>query len=826
MTYRVREWVTIMTVAVLALIFADNGYAQKLLGGPRSGDIYREYTRTMPLYAEWRVTDPNTPTPAAQANLPNAVLDIEISDLANATKAEMVIDLWSGHAGTTGKKIRFNGNGWISIPELQTTSTSGECYLNQANITLPIPLSNLQTGTNYFEGTCTGQTCWSFDWGQWGMDAIMVRVYYDSTKAHPTGTITSVAHRGSLTENPTITATASGSAGINKVEFIAHYDGYDTDGDGVYADWQYNYHRTKSESSMLRKNHIGTATSAPYSVAWNTSSVPDLAVGGIALAACIRDNNGIWYMTPEVNYVSLVRAGKSVRLYKPYGVPERFALRITHTPAYCYFNIPNGTNLNDATSANVWLKTWNGNDGGAADSEYHYIHINGTSLSNAAYGVDHYYSMDLVPLATSALIIGENTVEAHSTSSSTGFDIDWPGPGVIVTYSGSAYGSPTPLQPFLVAPFNYDTSQPTNVTMRWNAALSATSYRLQVSTDSLFESVASVAYDDSTITDTSKTVTGLSPFTKYFWRVRAKNAGARGLFCNAWRFTTYVLMPTPVSPDNGTTGMPTNATLLWNRVAGATNYYLQLGIDETFAGGLIVDDATLTDTTYAVSGLSYSTQYFWHVASKSSGVFSPFTTPWNFRTLTPVPGQVLPTGPANDSFASSDTAVFTWRRQNGATKYWIELGFDSLFAFKQFDSTVTDTQKVFKVTVNNHTYFWKVRAGNAGGWGTASPTRRINFAWTGVNEERGLPTAVQLRNNFPNPFNPSTTIEFALPRESRVMLEVYSILGERVATLVNETRPAGYHTVVFDASGLASGIYLYRLTAGDIVKMNKMVLMK
>jgi hypothetical protein len=91
----------------------------------------------------------------------------------------------------------------------------------------------------------------------------------------------------------------------------------------------------------------------------------------------------------------------------------------------------------------------------------------------------------------------------------------------------------------------------------------------------------------------------------------------------------------------------------------------------------------------------------------------------------------------------------------------------------------------------------------------------------GVNEQPDLPTAYALSQNYPNPFNPSTTIRFALPVQSKVSAEVYNILGQRVATLVNEVLPAGYHTIEWNGTGsnsqhLSSGVYFLRLAAsGD-----------
>jgi photosystem II stability/assembly factor-like uncharacterized protein len=97
---------------------------------------------------------------------------------------------------------------------------------------------------------------------------------------------------------------------------------------------------------------------------------------------------------------------------------------------------------------------------------------------------------------------------------------------------------------------------------------------------------------------------------------------------------------------------------------------------------------------------------------------------------------------------------------------------------------------------------------------------------TSVEKWITSPPSYILAQNYPNPFNPSTTIHYALPHTSFVTLTVYNALGQQVAQLVNEQQQAGYHDVVFRGDGLASGVYFYRIQAGDFVSVKKLLLLK
>jgi hypothetical protein len=92
--------------------------------------------------------------------------------------------------------------------------------------------------------------------------------------------------------------------------------------------------------------------------------------------------------------------------------------------------------------------------------------------------------------------------------------------------------------------------------------------------------------------------------------------------------------------------------------------------------------------------------------------------------------------------------------------------------------------------------------------------------------ENNILNNYQLYQNYPNPFNPITQVSYRLPRTSDVKIEVFNILGQQVSTLINSRKTPGYHVADFDGSNLASGIYLYRIHAGNFVQVKKMVLMK
>ncbi len=112
------------------------------------------------------------------------------------------------------------------------------------------------------------------------------------------------------------------------------------------------------------------------------------------------------------------------------------------------------------------------------------------------------------------------------------------------------------------------------------------------------------------------------------------------------------------------------------------------------------------------------------------------------------------------------------------------------------------------------------------GWGWAIDNLEIQETLTDVDEITELPITFNLEQNYPNPFNPSTTIKFALPSEQNVSIKVFDAIGREVETLISERLTAGYHNVIWNADRFASGVYYYRIQAGEFVSTKKLMLLK
>ncbi|MCX8054538.1 MAG: T9SS type A sorting domain-containing protein, partial [Ignavibacteria bacterium] len=199
-----------------------------------------------------------------------------------------------------------------------------------------------------------------------------------------------------------------------------------------------------------------------------------------------------------------------------------------------------------------------------------------------------------------------------------------------------------PATPVLSTPSSNSTGVSLSPVLVWQSAVNATSYRVQLSTSSSFNTLTV----DETTTQTSRSLSNLSYSTTYYWRVKSYNAIDSSDWSAVWSFTTRLAPPAApvlISPSNGATALDTFTTLVWQSVANAIGYRVQLSTSSTF-NTLIINEAT-TQTSRSLSNLSYSTMYYWRVKSYTLSDSSDWATA-TFTTLS----RSLP---ANWSFNSN-----------------------------------------------------------------------------------------------------------------------------------------------------------------------------
>lgn len=283
--------------------------------------------------------------------------------------------------------------------------------------------------------------------------------------------------------------------------------------------------------------------------------------------------------------------------------------------------------------------------------------------------------------------------------------------------------------PTLLSPSNGAIGIQTNPTLSWNASSGATSYRLQVSTDSAFASTLVV--NQSNITGTTYGVINLANNTTYYWRVNATNSGGTSSYSNTWSFTTVA---GPVSTPTVTTTSATLVTSTSSTLNGTVNPN-GLTTAVTFQYGTTTNyGSTVTATPNSVSGTSSvpvsaaitalspnSTYHYRVVATNSAGTTNGADQ--TFATLVAAPAVPALVSPADRATGISVSPTISWSVSTGATSYRLQVSTDPGFITTAFnDSTIVITSQQVGPLANNTTYYWRVNASNSTGTSAYSST--------------------------------------------------------------------------------------------------------
>ena len=296
--------------------------------------------------------------------------------------------------------------------------------------------------------------------------------------------------------------------------------------------------------------------------------------------------------------------------------------------------------------------------------------------------------------------------------------------------------------PSLTSPATGATGVSVTPTLAWSAVTGATSYRVQVSTDSSF---AKLLAKDSTLTSATMLVSGLAGGTTYYWHAQAKNGSGTSAWSSAWSFTTAstLLPPSPTSPANGANAQPLTLTLTWSPVSGATSYHVQLCADSLFLPGTS-EDSTSTSAALTVSGRGSGVTYYWHVQARSLAATSAWSSAWSFTIAGGLAMPVL-AAPANGAKVVPLRPTLVWSSVSGATSYHVQVSTVNTFAtVVARDSTITVATKTLDAVLSAGTvYYWRVQAkfsSSVSAWTTAwsFTTTTATGPWL---EKSAMPTA-------------------------------------------------------------------------------------
>lgn len=284
--------------------------------------------------------------------------------------------------------------------------------------------------------------------------------------------------------------------------------------------------------------------------------------------------------------------------------------------------------------------------------------------------------------------------------------------------------------------------------------------------------------------------------------------------------------PDNLLPTNNSTNISCQAHMYFydNNVSGAT-WFLQVSTSSSF-GNYIQRTGSYNvngfgSHTFIGEELSANTKYYWRARTYKNGSYFPWSNVWNFTTGSRPSTSLI--SPASNATNVNRPVVFSWMFVSGAHYH--------LFIRPSGGGTTeinvgTANNYTWNGSSVNTTYYWKVRPDKESE-GYTTGERSFTTRATGItNISTEIPPEYKLFDNYPNPFNPTTNIRYAIPKNGFVNVVVYDGLGREVETLVNQNQQAGTYQVTFEGSSVSSGVYFYHLTSGDFRAVKKMVILK
>ena len=345
-----------------------------------------------------------------------------------------------------------------------------------------------------------------------------------------------------------------------------------------------------------------------------------------------------------------------------------------------------------------------------------------------------------------------------------------------------------------------------NAVLEWERSDLAQYYELQISTDNQFNNLVI----DEEFSTVKAVISELPDNTELFWRVKAKNNGGESAWSNVSKFKTKIAYPAQVeliSPLYNEVDIPLETEFKWKSESRSESYNFEVAKNLLFLS-FIEKVENLTDTAYTVSNLPDGSKLYWRVrgvnttgeGNNSVGIFFTILNAPDSLQALEQSGDVLLTWKDNNINESN----FVVQRKEGNGQF---AAIDTLAknSVEYLDTkSFSDPNLTYRIyTSNNLT--------------ESEFSSEVSILVTSINDEFQIPQQYSLLQNYPNPFNPATVIKFGLAKESSVTVRIFNLLGENIATLVNnEVKSAGSYNLNFNAQNLASGIYFYEISANAI----------
>lgn len=340
--------------------------------------------------------------------------------------------------------------------------------------------------------------------------------------------------------------------------------------------------------------------------------------------------------------------------------------------------------------------------------------------------------------------------------------------------------------PTLFSPVDEAENIITEPELVWRSIEGALNYDLQLSESSSFSTTIS---DSTALADTTFKTELLENSSSYYWRVRANYQEDTSDWSPARLFTTKApapLAPILLSPDDEEENISTSTLLQWSSVSDADSYDLQLSVNSNFSSGVITDSSGVLTTSVQTNTLSRNTIYFWRVRSVSNNTGnSDWSETRSFTTIPEIPGDFLLLSPIDQQDNISLPVTLIWSSAANADEYRVQFSTEDSFIFVS-DTVTSDTTLSINTLSTATTYYWRVKASNAGG--ETEWSAPFTFE-TGISGASG-PNLISPLNNA---VNLNTEIEFLW--DSVALAETYAIqLAES----------PDFETPTIDSSGISN----------------------